>query len=118
MIEEKKERIELSDSASTDDLRVIACNAAQGSSRYSRGSLAYVVQLAGDRASVLIHSRSGRWIQTWLSISQLANFRFKNLPPEHPLHSSIGPSGVQEFFSEGNLASLASRGAGQGVCLR
>lgn len=57
------------------DLRAIACNVATVTPAYSRGSLAYVVQLAGDRVHILVRSRGSRWVQFWVPINDLANFR-------------------------------------------
>ena len=100
------------------DKRAIACNVAHDAPAFSCGALALVVQLAGDRAKVVIHSRSGRWITRWLPVSKLANFRFKEIPPEHSRYRSIGDVGNVAFFTDDDLAALANCGAGQGLRLR
>jgi hypothetical protein len=101
-----------------DFQRVIACNTISDDPSYSRGSLAYVMQLAGERARVLIHSRGGRWVERWVAISQLANFRFKQVPVGSRLAERVGVACSQLFFSESDLESLSTRGAGQGLRLR
>ena len=98
--------------------KVIACNIVLARSTCSRGSLAYSTRMAsgGDRARVLVRSRSSRWITCWVPISQLGNFRFKLLPNDHPRRSRIGQGG--EFFTNDDLVAIAQRGAGQGLQLR
>lgn len=100
------------------DLRAVACNVVDSSGSIWRGSLAYVMQLSGDRVRLLVRCRSGRWIQKWQKISDAANFRFKAISPSSPLAARIGHAVTAEFFTQPDLEALASRGAGQGLRLR
>jgi hypothetical protein len=95
------------------DLRVIACNCTTPTSAYSRGALAYMVQVQGDRARVLVRSRGSRWILYWTAIKELANFRFKTIPAQNPMHGA-----VPAYFTDSDLAYLSSLGAGQDLNLR
>jgi hypothetical protein len=103
---------------SEGDLRAVACNITEASGAVSRGSIAYVIQLAGDRIRLLVRSRRGRWIYKWLKVSALANFRFKTISPQSPLRNQVGRAVTAEFFTESDLAALALRGAGQGLRFR
>jgi len=75
------------------DLRVIACNYNQGISAVSSGSIAYVHYTnpggGNDRIPLLVRSRSGRIIGKWEAMRRLDNFRFKTIPPEHPLYDLL-----------------------------
>lgn len=73
-----------------DDRKAIACNLVQGTSSCRTGALTYLVQLAAPRALVIVRSRSGRHIRRWDKLSNLKNFRRKNLPPTHPLYERVG----------------------------
>ena len=93
------------------DIRAIACNIVSERPAYSMGSLAYVVQLSNDRARILVRSRGNRWIRCWVPIVQLTSFRFRKIPPEHPLYERIVEIGSPEFFSDSDLTALARRRA-------
>lgn len=98
------------------DERVIACNTACTSPDCSKGSLAYVMQLDwGSRARIVVKSRSGRWIVKWISITKLANFRFKTLPLESPVRKRYA---ICSVFTDAELKELSANGAGQGILLR
>jgi hypothetical protein len=97
------------------DKKAIACNAIDDESEYSRGSLAFIITATGSEClKVLIRSRGGRWIDKWMSPCSLANFRYKTLPPSHPLYTRCDISG----FDSDLLEFLALLGAGQGMDLR
>lgn len=100
------------------DRRVIACNPIEDTSAYARGELAYVMQLSQDRVRVLVRSRGTRWVEVWVKIARLANFRFKTIPHQHPLYEHVGEVGEPQFFTNENLTNLARQGAGQQVDLR
>jgi hypothetical protein len=99
-------------------LRAVACNVAATKSYASRGAIAYLMRLSGDRAKVLVRSRGGRWIQRWTKIAGLANFRFKTVPVGHSLQDQIGQAMSAKYLTEADLAALAARGAGQNRSLR
>jgi hypothetical protein len=69
------------------------------------------MQFAGDRSRVLARSRSGRWVQLWLPVEQLANFRFKMIPADHPLYERVSLIGMPDSFTDSDLAVLNSRGS-------
>ena len=74
------------------DKRVLACNFTVATSKNSKGSLAYV-GYGGDfvtRLYILTRTRSGRWVECWEPVKRLGNFRFKTMPPEHPLYNHFG----------------------------
>ena len=75
------------------DARVIACNFAEATSSAKKGALAYVQWPnwggGNDRIPLLIRSRGGRWIEKWEAMHRLTNFRFKTIPPEHPLYGRM-----------------------------
>lgn len=71
------------------DKRVIQCNYREGTPYASAGARAYLItSMPGsmDGVWVLVRSRGGRWIQHWERPGRLMDFRFKTLPPEHPLY--------------------------------
>ena len=94
----------------SSDRRVIACNMNASTSAHALGSLAYVMQLTEERARILVRSRSGRWVRRWVPIAKLSSFRFKNLPPEHPLYVDLEAGGC---FTQEALDSLACRTVSQ-----
>lgn len=88
------------------DIRAIACNTAVSAPGYRAGALAFVARVSHDRARVLVRSRGSRWLELWLPITNLRNFRFRTIPSEHPLYGRIGPVGDPEFLGDKNLAAL------------
>lgn len=76
-----------------DDHRALACNLAEQISEAAKGALAYVLWPnwggGNDRLPLLIRSRGGRWIEKWESMRRLENFRFKTIPPQHPLYDRL-----------------------------
>jgi hypothetical protein len=76
-----------------EDKRVIACNIIEPTPTAVRGALAYLEWPNGgggnDRVPLLIRSRGGRWIHKWEDMRRLGNFRFKTIPPEHPLYDRL-----------------------------
>jgi hypothetical protein len=79
--------------AAAPDRRVIQCNIAVGTKTAVQGARCYVLWLNpgwdNERLSLLIRSRSGRWIQKWERIENLTGFRVKTIPPEHPLYRDV-----------------------------
>lgn len=80
----------------TDDLpdkRYIAGNVRVACNVFSVGALCYVVYDnpggGSDRVKVLGRSRGGRWVETWIAMSRLHNFRFKAIPPSHPRYGDM-----------------------------
>jgi hypothetical protein len=73
------------------DKRFIACNFRKGTKIARKGAIAYVLWPnyggGNDRIPLLVRSRSGRWVEKWEAMSRLENFRFKTIPPEHPLYN-------------------------------
>ena len=98
-----------------DDRYAIACNLTVTTSPCSRGSLAYVLQIGPDRLRIFIRSRGGHWIQKWMAVKQLANFRFKTISIGDPVYGHLA---IRQRFTCGDLATLAAEGAGQGLVLR
>lgn len=94
------------------DFRVIACNLTEATSAASDGTLAYVLDPnrgnVSNRMRLAIRSRSGRWIEKWERLDRLDNFRFKTLPPEHPLHGWFSGSYKDEWLAEIQRAKEAS----------
>jgi hypothetical protein len=75
----------------TEDRRVIACNYLESTSKNSKGSIAYL-GFGGDivtRLFILTRTRSGRWVECWENARRLGNFRYKTIPPEHPLYKRL-----------------------------
>lgn len=76
-----------------EDKRAIACNLTEATSTASRNALAYLQWpnpgWGNERVALLIRSRGGRWIEKWEDMRRLGNFRFKTIPPEHPLYGRI-----------------------------
>jgi hypothetical protein len=75
------------------DRRAIACNYTEGTGVASEGAKAYVdtAYIGGnlpERVHLLARSRGGRWVKKWENMRRLDNFRFKTLPPEHPLYGN------------------------------
>jgi hypothetical protein len=94
------------------DKRAIACNLEKAESSAVRGALAYIVTLAHERARVLVRSRGGRWIEKWVAIKNLGNFRLRTIPKESPIHDRLPD------YSGSSLEVLASHGAGQNLKFR
>jgi len=102
----------------SSEFRVIACNMVQATAYCTRGALVYVTQVTQGRLKVLVRSRGLRWVQVWVPIGSLANFRFKTIPPQHTLHSRLNNIASPQFFGDDNLAAISALGAGQGLDLR
>lgn len=89
------------------DRRVIACNFAEGTNSVAEGALAYVTLTNSgsghDRICVYARSRSGRWIEIWQDMRRLSNFRWKTIPPPHPLY---GHSRIADYFEDKTLSEL------------
>lgn len=79
--------------AVSEDRRAIACNYIEGTSPTPQGGLAYVLLpnpgSGAERVQLLARSRSGRWIEKWEDIRRLTNFRWKTIPPDHPLYERV-----------------------------
>ena len=90
-------------SNAAQDRRVIACNHS-GRPSIRAGALCYLMLTkpgnGHDRIKILARSRSGRWIAKWEDMKRLSCFRFKTLPPEHPLYAD-------ERITDGREAWLA-----------
>jgi hypothetical protein len=75
-----------------EDYRVMVCNMTTPTKIYTEGTKLYVVNPnrgnGGDHIEVYGRSRGGRWVHKWESAKRLGNFRFKTIPPEHPLYKS------------------------------
>jgi hypothetical protein len=72
-----------------EDKRVIACNYVVATSECRQNAFAYLSFMTGgenSRIQVLARSRSGRWVHRWEPLENLGHFRYKSLPPEHPLY--------------------------------
>jgi hypothetical protein len=76
-----------------EDKHVIACNVTEPTSPAATGALAYLRWSnpgnGNDRVPLLIRSRGGRWIEKWEDMRRLGSFRFKTIPPEHPLYDRL-----------------------------
>lgn len=78
-------------SGSDPDKLVVQCNFREGTSECSVGARAYVIATdrVGRRIRLLARSRSGRWIFKWENHKRLHHFRYKTIPPEHPLYCEL-----------------------------
>lgn len=78
-----------------NDKIYLACNMSNPTKFAAKGALAYVMDLnpgnAMESARVLLRSKGGRWIDVWVRGKNLANFRYKTIPPEHPRYKSSSP---------------------------
>lgn len=74
----------------SEDQHVIQCNYATATKSVPAGARAYVLRTnpgnGNDRIVVLARSRGARWIETWVSIAHLRDFRVKTIPPDHPMY--------------------------------
>lgn len=100
----------MTESPELADRKVIQCNYRVATHAIAEGARAYVVYFnAGgghDRLKVLVRSRSGRWIETWVDRRRLADFRVKTLPPEHPMYSNGRVQSVTGHWVDGFLAEV------------
>lgn len=77
---------------SDPDLRVITCNVIKANTNHTwhDGARAYLRYNTGaDRIAMLVRSRSGRYIKTWVAYANLANWRVRTVPPEHPRYAML-----------------------------
>lgn len=92
--------------AAGDAVKAITCNALVASSAVSERARAFLLQLAGDRARVLIRSRSGRWITVWRRIKDLTHFRFKTLSESHPMFSRMLDATIANTLTKSDIECL------------
>src|SRR5688500_7187007 len=82
----------------------LVANHRTGSGVIRPGALVYVAYIPGmnDRARCLVHSRGHRWVDIWVALKDLENFRIKAIYPGHKLHSS-------EWFGDKEAAAMLAR---------
>lgn len=94
------------------DARVVCCNTTEGTSVYPPGAKMYVgIGWSGggyQRLMVYGRSRGGRFVHMWMPTSRLTNFRFKTIPPEHPLFAATASDGpIANYYTPDDLACMA-----------
>ncbi|HET8625899.1 MAG TPA: hypothetical protein VFL91_00665 [Thermomicrobiales bacterium] len=90
-----------------EDRRALVCNYAIATATCRRGARAYVRQIPGDPARVLVlaRSRGGRLVERWEPTAHLHRFRFVTLPPEHPRYDD---ERVASWLTEEDRCRLAA----------
>lgn len=69
------------------EFAAVACNVARETGAAAARARCYVLGVPGsaDSASLLIRSRSGRWIEKWERTKLLANVRVVTMVPDNPV---------------------------------
>ena len=87
------------------DIQVIVCNYRTGTSECAKGALAFVRYaywgMGAERVNLLVRSRSGRFIEKIEAMWRLESFRYKTLPPQHPLYNRLKEVTYREETLEG-----------------
>ena len=76
-----------------EDIKRVACNLRLTSKTAKMGAIAYVLNPnfgnGCERISVLVRSKSGRWVVKWEAGWRLGNFRVKTIVPSDPIYDRV-----------------------------
>lgn len=74
-----------------DDLRVVVANLTEPMSALRTGTKCFICQNTGmfERCYIRAKSRGGRWIEMWVPLKRLTNFRWSTVPKEHPARRGL-----------------------------
>lgn len=110
-ISQQQVRIDSHGGADTElpDLRRVTCNVKVRTRAVSQGAKAYLLQIAGgDGRRVLVRNFQGRWVEAWLPIAKLENFRITTVTPQQRIYDRLVEYGLESEIRMQRLCDVAN----------